>query len=139
VRAARLGVGGAGLVVAAYGAWLVLGLPTQWWPGLLVWLVAGVVLHDAVLAPVVVLVGLGLRRVVPEPARGPVVVGAVVLGSVTLVAVPALGRFGARPDNPTLLDRPYLAGWLVLAALVALGVAVATLVRSRRGAGRDRV
>ena len=34
---------------------------------------------------------------------------------VTLVAVPVLGRFGARADNPTLLDRDYVAGWLVLA------------------------
>ena len=66
-------------------------------------------------------------------------VGAVVLASVTLVAVPALGRFGARPDNPTLLDRRYLAGWLVVAGLVAVGVVVATFVRSRRGARRDRV
>jgi hypothetical protein len=50
-----------------------------------------------------------------------------VLGTVTVVAVPLLGRFGARADNPTLLDRNYLLGWLVLATLtvVVVGVAVA--------------
>ena len=37
-------------------------------------------------------------------------VGFVVLGSVTLLAMPVLGRFGARPDNPTLLDRDYSVG-----------------------------
>ena len=43
-----------------------------------------------------------------------------------------LGRFGARPDNPTLLDRDYLVGWLVLAGVVLLVTVVASLVRSRR-------
>ena len=55
-----------------------------------------------------------------------------VLGPVTLLAVPVLGRFGERPDNPTLLDRDYTAGWLVLAGLTALTVAAAAVVRSRR-------
>ena len=56
----------------------------------------------------------------------------------TTVPHPVLGRFGARADNPTLLDRDYLAGWLVLAALVAVGVAAGTLVRSRGVPGGDR-
>ena len=43
-----------------------------------------------------------------------------VLGAVTLLAVPVLGRFGAQPDNPTLLDRAYGPGWLVLAGLTVL-------------------
>ena len=49
----------------------------------------------------------------PRAARAPAVVGFVVLGSVTLLAVPVLGRFGARPDNATLLDRDYVVGWVV--------------------------
>jgi hypothetical protein len=101
--------------------------------GVAVWLAGGVVLHDLVLAPLVVLLGVALARVLPGAARGPVVVGAVVLGSVTLLAVPVLGRFGARPDNPTLLDRPYWAGWSLLAALTAVAVATGVaVVRSRQ-------
>jgi hypothetical protein len=43
-----------------------------------------------------------------------------------------LGRFGERRDNPSLLDRNYTGGWLVLATLVALGVfAGAVWSRSR--------
>ncbi len=45
-----------------------------------------------------------------QAAKAPAVVGCVVLGSVTLLAVPVLGRFGERSDNPTLLDRNYTAG-----------------------------
>ena len=63
-------------------------------------------------------------------------VGLVVLGTTTLFAVPVLGRFGARTDNPTLLDRDYTAGWLVLAGIIAAAVVGAALVRSRRGSGR---
>jgi hypothetical protein len=70
--------------------------------------------------------------VLPRAARAPAVVGFVVLGTLTLLAVPVLGRFGARADNPTLLDRSYWAGWLVLAALTLVAVLAATLVRSRR-------
>jgi hypothetical protein len=123
-----------GVAAAAYGGWLLLG--RQDVDQLLnagVWLGSGVVLHDLVLAPVVLALAALVTRVAGPAARAPVVVGLVVLGSVTLVAVPTLGRFGARPDNPTLLDRPYGAGWLVLAGLVVLGTVVAGLVRSRQG------
>jgi hypothetical protein len=123
----------AGVALTAYGGWL---LVTRQDPDRLVdvgvWLAGGVVLHDLVLAPAVVLCGLALARRVPWAARGPVVVGAVVLGPVTLLAVPVLGRFGARPDNPTLLDRPYWAGWLLLVAVTAACVAAVVVVRSRQ-------
>jgi hypothetical protein len=97
-----------------------------------VWLVGGVVVHDAVLSVLVIALAALAVRALPQPARSPAAVGFVVLGSVTLSAIPVLGRFGARPDNPTLLDRGYWAGWLVLASLTLVAVIVATLVRSRR-------
>lgn len=127
-------LGALGVVVAAYGGWLLLSrqdLDQLVSAG--IWLGSGVLLHDAVLAPVVLGLLALVTRVAGPAARAPVVVGLVVLGSVTLVAVPVLGRFGARADNPTLLDRPYAAGWLVLAGLVVLGTVVAGLVRSRQG------
>lgn len=126
-------LGALGVAVTAYGGWL---LVTRTDTGQLVdagvWLAAGVVLHDVVLTAAV-LAGAALSlRLVPDPARAPAVVGMVVLGSLTLVAVPVLGRFGARADNATLLDRPYLASWLALAAVTVLAVTGASLVRSRR-------
>jgi hypothetical protein len=101
-----------------------------------VWLAGGVVLHDFVLAPLVVASGVLATRLVPGWAGPPAVAAAVVLGTVTLMAFPVLGRFGARPDNPTLLDRPYVAGWLVFAGLV-LGYASGwAFVRVRGGGGQ---
>ncbi|WP_067438913.1 hypothetical protein [Nocardioides jensenii] len=122
----------AGLTTAAWGAWLLQdATPRDLWSNLLVWLAGGVLLHDAVLAPVVLVLGWSAARVVPW-ARGPVVVGAVLLGALTLVAVPVLGGWGRRPDNPTLLDRDYTAGWGVVAGGIVVGVVVAAaVVRSR--------
>lgn len=135
----RLALGALGVAVAAYGGWLL--LSRQDGAALLevaIWFAVGVVVHDLLLAPVLGLVGLALPRLLPPTARGPVAAGAVVLGTVTLVAVPVLGRFGAVESNPTLLDRPYVAGWAVLAAVVA-GVVVAGVVarvwRGRLSAG----
>lgn len=134
----------AGVLAAAYGAWTLLGEDPRDLLDAAMWLVGGVVLHDFVLAPVMVLLGLAVRRWLPAPWRTPLVVAGIALGSITLVAVPVLGRFGARPDNPSLLDRPYVPGWLVLLALGLLAVAghvlaqrVRAAVTSRRGDGAD--
>lgn len=119
----RVLLGAAGASVVAYGGWLLLSRqePDQL-VGAGTWLVLGVLLHDLVLVPLTLLVAWLGTRLLPRGARGPAAVVLVVLGSVTLVAVPVLGRFGRRPDNPTLLDRDYTTGWLVAAGLV-LGVA----------------
>ena len=124
-------LGAAGVLLVLYGGWLLVSREDDLL-GVAVWLAAGVLLHDAVLAGVTIVLGALAVRLAPEPARAPLVVGLVVLGTTTLLAVPVLGRFGARADNPTLLDRDYTAGWLVLAALTAVAVVVAALVRSRR-------
>jgi hypothetical protein len=127
-----LGVLGVG--VAAYGGWLLVSRTDN---GQLldagIWLASGVLLHDALLTLAVLVAGMVSLRLLPEPAKAPAVVGMVVLGSLTLVALPVLGGFGARADNPTLLDRPYLASWLGVVAVTAAAVAVASLLRSRRG------
>lgn len=129
-------IGGLGVVLGAYGAWLALTRQDAGQLGeIAVWLAAGVVLHDVVVAGVV-LAGVALgRRVLPGPWQAPATLGLVVWGGVTLMAVPVLGRFGARADNPTLLDRPYLASWAALTVAAVLVVAVAGLVRARRGTG----
>jgi hypothetical protein len=134
LRVALCGLGG---LVGGYGAFLLLSRQD---PGQLanaaIWLASGVVLHDLVLAPVVLgLVFVG-ARITPAAARVPAAAALVVLGAATLLAIPVLGRFGARPDNPTLLDRDYTAGWFALAGIVLLATVVATLVRSRRQQGR---
>lgn len=126
-------LGALGVLVAAYGAWLLLSREDlHRLVDVALWLGGGVLLHDAVLAPAVLVVSALAARVLPAAWRAPAVVVLVVLGAVTLLAVPVLGRFGARADNPTLLDRDYTTGWLLVAGLVVLGAAAGAVARRRR-------
>lgn len=135
MRAVRALLMLAGLVLTGVGAVLVLAEPFPDLVNAVLWLAGGVVLHDFVLSPLVVAVGWLGATLLTGWARAPAAAALVVIGSVTLMAVPVLGRFGARADNPTLLDRPYLAGWLVVAGLV-LGCAGGwAAVRRVRGGG----
>ncbi len=127
----RVGFAGLGIGALGYGAWLMWQLGAGQWLALAKWLAGGVFAHDLLLAPLVIVLGLLATRL-PSFARAPVVVAVVVWGSITILAIPMLGRFGADPTLPSLLDRPYLAAWSVGTAVVLLAVAGAALVRRRR-------
>lgn len=121
-----------GVVVAAIG---VSKLVDRGWDeivGAVKWLVVGTVVHDGVLAPVIVMLGVAVIRVLPVWARMPVVAGFVVLGSATIMAFPVLTGNGEDSTIPSLLNRNYVGGWLVLAALTAVGVAIGCWWQRRR-------
>ncbi len=129
-----------GVLVGGYGAFRLLELGGDNLVATFVWLAGGLLLHDAVLAPLTIAVAAVGGHLLPTSVRGPAAAGAVVLGTVTLTAVPVLGRFGARADNPTLLDRDYASGWLLFAAAVLLAVAVgstSSVVLARRGRAKE--
>lgn len=126
----------AGVAAGAVGVFELLAGGSRNLLSALTWLAGGVVLHDFVFAPLVVMLLVAGATVLPSWARPAAAAATVVLGTVTLMAVPVLGRFGSRPDNPTLLDRPYVAGWLVFAGLV-LGCACGWAFVQRRGEGRQ--
>ena len=129
-RAALITLGAA---LAGYGVWLL--LSRQDLDQLIsvgVWLVVCVVAHDALLAPAVIAVAWLGARILPARIRGPLVIGMLVLGSLTVLAIPVLLAAGRRPDNPTLLDRDYMTGWLVVAGCVVTAVVVAVALRSYR-------
>jgi hypothetical protein len=123
---------GAGVASVAYGAWLLVTRQSAAHAmDTLLWLAGGVILHDLVLAPVVVALGWVAVPLLPICARAPAVVGGIVLGTLTLTVVPVLGGFGRRADNPTLLDRDYAAGWVAVAAAEVAAVVAASVLRSR--------
>ena len=133
VSPGRWMLGTAGVLVAGYGAFRLFELGWSNLVATVVWLAGAVLGHDALLAPATIVVcALGIA-VLPARWRGPAAGGLLVLGTVTLTAVPVLGRWGARPDNPTLLDRSYWLGWIAFAAVVLAG----TLVAGLRGRKED--
>jgi hypothetical protein len=139
VSVARVVVGGVGVLLGAYGAWLLISRQDlHQIASAVAWLVAGVVLHDGVVVPVTLVLGLLAARWLSPAHRPAATVALVVVGPLTLLAIPVLGRFGARPDNATLLDRPYLAAWAGLLAVAVAAVAVAgRVVRSRHGTATE--
>jgi hypothetical protein len=133
----RLLLGALGVAVAAYGAWLLLQEDLSDLVDTAIWLAGGVVLHDFFVVPLTLLLGVVLVRLLPVNRRAPVVGGLVVLGTVTLMAVPVLGGWGANADNPTILDRNYPAGWLVVAGVTILVVAALVLTTTLTHGGRS--
>ena len=119
-----------GLAALAYATTRLWDVPADAWGSVLTWLVGGVVLHDVVLAPIVVGLGVAASRWLPAPWRLPAVVALVCWGSLTLAAIPVLYG-GVRPDNPTLLDRPYVASWWIGSATVVVMVVAAGWWRLR--------
>jgi hypothetical protein len=133
----RLLLGALGIAMGAFGALRFLQLDLPDIVNAVLWLAGGVAIHDGVIAPLTVGLTVLLTRVVPSRARVRVTVALIVLATVTVTAIPVLGRFGARPDNLTILPRNYLVGWLVFVALVLL-VSVLVGPATRLVRGRDK-
>jgi hypothetical protein len=124
VKVTRVLVGVAGVVLMGVGASLLTDVRDL--TGVLVWLGGAVVLHDALIAPLVLLAGLVLVR---SGVRGPVRGALVVAGALTVVALPVLLRPGPRA-NASVLPLDYPRNWLVAMACVA---AVSVLLPAVRG------
>ncbi|MEV7521968.1 hypothetical protein [Streptomyces sp. NPDC091371] len=128
----RWSLGAAGLLLIGIGGWQLSRLPAPGDVG--VWLVGALVLHDGLIAPLVLAVGL---LIAAGPARG-VLRGALVTGgSLLLITLPLLVRPGA-PANPSALPLPYARNLLLVLGAVAVVAAAAVLLgwwrrRPRRG------
>jgi len=83
----------------------------------------GLIGHDLLFAPLVAVVALAARRVIPGRLRGPVEAAVFVAGTVFLFAYPGIRRFADVLHNPTSLPHNYT----VNAALVGGIAGVATL------------
>lgn len=128
VRAALVVAGVAALV---FGGVELLGRPSGEWVSIAVWFTVPAVLSDLVVLPAVAVAGWLVTAKLPAATRLPVQVGATVIGVLTLVAAPFLGRPGLRADNPTLLDRNYVLGWAVYVGIAIVAAGIWALVRHR--------
>jgi hypothetical protein len=119
----RIVAGALGLALMAVGATLL--LTGGQLKDVALWLAGAIVLHDGIIAPLVLGVGLLLAAV---PARGTVRGALVVAGCLTMIALPPLLRPGA-PTNPSALPLDYLRNWLLVLASVAVVTGVVLAVR----------
>lgn len=122
----------AGSAMIAFGLWGELfGADTNplRWAELLV---VAALAHDLVLAPVVIALGLVTRRLMPARFRSAVQGAWLVSAVLLLVAIPGLGRFGAKADNSSVLPRDYPTGLAVGVGTVLLVTVLMVLFRRVR-------
>lgn len=104
-------------------------------PGLWVrWLLTAAILHDVVVAPLVIVVGWLVVRYAPPPVKAPLQAGLILTAVLVAMAWPALRDYGSIPSNPTYLPRDYATGLAATLGLVwaACGAwAAGRLARSR--------
>lgn len=138
------GLTGLGLAVIGFGLF---GIWTHQGTGVLdvrvrpvlTWTIGAIVVHDLVFAPLVLLVGRGLRRVRPRALRAPLQVGLATSALVTLLAFPLVRGYGARAGAPSRLPLNYTIGYGALLAVVWLACATWAWQRSHTGDdGRER-
>lgn len=140
MRTARGVLVAVGVLATAYGAWLLVSRQHGSQVRQVVeWAVAGVILHDVVLAPVALGLGWLGDRLLPRRIARTAALALLLVGTLTIVAIPVLDGAAAGP-NPTLLDRDYATGWLLAVGVLVLGLAggatisliSSTAARSRR-------
>jgi hypothetical protein len=134
MRRLRITIAALGVLSMSFGGWLAvthLGLKSF---RLGLWLAGPVIVHDALLVPLVLAGAWIARRVLPGPAWGPVVIGFAASGTLTALGAVVLFQPGADPTLPSLLDRNYRAGYAVALGsvwILTAGVAAVRVSRSR--------
>jgi hypothetical protein len=121
-----------GVVPMAWGTWLYLDATPDLARriDLAAWLVGADLVHDLVVAPLVVGVGWAITRLVPVRLRPPVTVALVLTGTVLLVGwLPLVGSAGGA--NPTIQPRAYGREIGLVLVLVWVGALLAVAARRR--------
>ncbi|HUR22606.1 MAG TPA: hypothetical protein VMZ73_01920 [Acidimicrobiales bacterium] len=94
--------------------------------------VGGALLHDLIIAPVLILVGVLVARAVPGRASGPVQAALAISAIVALFSWPLVRAYGLAANNPTSLPHNYGLNLLIVLGVV-WAVAAAAVVLKLRG------
>ncbi len=131
MRTARLLLALPGVAAIVWGVLLLLDRPDGL-VSVLVWAAGAVLVHDLVLAPLTVVVGVLLGRLLPPATRTPSVLLLAGWALVTVAVANVLSGQGGKPDNPTLLTGDYGLAWGVATLVVALAVGALVVVGVRQ-------
>jgi hypothetical protein len=93
--------------------------------------VGGALLHDLLVAPMLILAGVLIARAVPARARGPVQAALVISGVVALFSWPLVRAYGLAANNPTSLPHNYGLNLLIVLGVVWAVAVAAVLLKFR--------
>ena len=126
-----------GVGFGLWGVWLMRDFTSEQLISLGTWLVGGVILHDAIIAPVTVLLGVVAARLLPGRTRAVAAITFLVWATLTAAFFNVLSGQGGKPDNDTVLHRPYGLSWLILT--IAVVIAAVSVARRHPRALREPV
>jgi hypothetical protein len=109
--------------------------------GVAVFLLLAIVVHDAILSPVVFAAGLLLRKAgrrLPPVALVVVQAGVVVMAVMTLVVVPEIRARAIGNDNPTILIADYAPRLALMWVATAVATAAVASLYARTRRQKDR-
>lgn len=122
-----------GLLLVAFGLYRFgteISFSTIVW--VVVWMAAAIAIHDGLFSPLVVGIGLLLRRLVPDRARRFLQVGLIMGVMVTVLAVPMIYLRGSMPAAKAILTRNYGANLTLLLGIIAVVSLVLYAIRVAR-------
>ena len=123
-----LAVGG---TIFAFGLYGLLHNSAQTVPlNVLKWTAGTLILHDAIIAPAILVAGFVLARLLPEAIRAGIQATLAVCAIVVVMSAPVLKAAGRRPDNPSLLPHDYAQNLVIVIAVTLVGGTLLTLARA---------
>lgn len=134
MRTLRLLLVVAGVGLGFRGLWLMRDFSREQLTSEAFWVAGGVLLHDAILAPIIVVIGVVAARWLPGHFRAVAALAFLIWGTLTIVFIPVLSGQGGKADNDTILGRPYWLSWLVMTLVLAAAAAFAGWRHRRRDA-----
>jgi hypothetical protein len=119
-----------GIGAGTYGiSQLLIHIPVQSLVVLALWLIGALIIHDGLLSPAVVGVGVALRRYVPDRGRRYLQFGLIMAAMVTVIAVPMIYRANREPPSKALLLQDFSTNLTVLLAVLGAATLVAYAIR----------
>ena len=125
----------AGWAVIGFGLWGIFENSLDTRPANLArFVVGGALLHDLIVAPLVILAAVALARAVPGRFRGIVQAALAVTGLLAVFSYPLVRAYGLAANNPTSLPHNYALNLTVVLGAVWAVAAAALILRLRKPA-----
>lgn len=133
----RLPLGVAGVALLLFGAFrLTTEVPLEMLVVLGMWMIGALIIHDGIVSPLVVAVGVAIAWIVPPRARRYLQFALIVAAMATVIAIPLIYREDTQPRAESLLLQDYSFNLTLLLGIIAALTLAAYAIRVARDSTR---